>query len=109
MQEKNANSPLENYESDFRYKETIKYIFSFIRKHIKIYVKGILAAVVFAFFSAITPIFVKKGIEALEKGTTKDFIVLVGLAITSFGIIRSVLLYIGRVLIMRAGRLVEKI
>ncbi len=108
MQEKNANSPLENSESDFRYKETIKYIFSFIKKHIKSYVKGISATVASAFFSAITPIFVKKGIEALEKGTTKDFIVLVGLAITSFGIIRSVLLYIGRVLIIRAGRLVEK-
>lgn len=108
MQEKNANSPFENSESDLRYKETIKYIFSFIKKHLKSYVKGISANVASAFFSAITPIFVKKGIEALEKGTTKDFIVLVGLAITSFGIIRSVLLYIGRVLIMRAGRLVEK-
>ena len=108
MQEKNANSPFENSESDLRYKETIKYIFSFIKKHLKIYVKGISATVASAFFSAITPIFVKKGIEALEKGTTKDFIVLVGLAITSFGIIRSVLLYIGRVLIIRAGRLVEK-
>jgi ATP-binding cassette subfamily B protein len=108
MQEKNANSPFENSESDLRYKETIKYIFSFIKKHLKSYVKGISATVASAFFSAITPIFVKKGIEALEKGTTKDFIVLVGLAITSFGIIRSVLLYIGRVLIIRAGRLVEK-
>ena len=108
MQEKNANSPFENSESDLRYKETIKYIFSFIKKHLKIYVKGISATVASAFFSAITPIFVKKGIEALEKGTTKDFIVLAGLAITSFGIIRSVLLYIGRVLIIRAGRLVEK-
>ena len=108
MQEKNANSPFENSESDLRYKETIKYIFSFIKKHLKIYVKGISATVASAFFSAITPIFVKKGIEALEKGTTKDFIVLVGLAITLFGIIRSVLLYIGRILIIRAGRLVEK-
>jgi ATP-binding cassette subfamily B protein len=108
MQGKNANSPFENSESDLRYKETIKYIFSFIKKHLKSYVKGISATVASAFFSAITPIFVKKGIEALEKGTTKDFIVLVGLAITSFGIIRSVLLYIGRVLIIRAGRLVEK-
>jgi ATP-binding cassette subfamily B multidrug efflux pump len=108
MQEKNANSPFENSESDLRYKETIKYIFSFIKKHLKSYVKGISATVASAFFSAITPIFVKKGIEALEKGTTKDFIVLVGLAITSFGIIRSILLYIGRVLIIRAGRLVEK-
>jgi ATP-binding cassette subfamily B protein len=108
MQEKNANSPFENSESDLRYKETIKYIFSFIKKHLKSYVKGISATVASAFFSAITPIFVKKGIEALEKGTTKDFIVLVGLAITSFGIIRSFLLYIGRVLIIRAGRLVEK-
>jgi ATP-binding cassette subfamily B protein len=108
MQEKNANSPFENSESDLRYKETIKYIFSFIKKYLKSYVKGISATVASAFFSAITPIFVKKGIEALEKGTTKDFIVLVGLAITSFGIIRSVLLYIGRVLIIRAGRLVEK-
>jgi ATP-binding cassette subfamily B protein len=108
MQEKNANSPFENSEPDLRYKETIKYIFSFIKKHLKSYVKGISATVASAFFSAITPIFVKKGIEALEKGTTKDFIVLVGLAITSFGIIRSVLLYIGRVLIIRAGRLVEK-
>jgi ATP-binding cassette subfamily B multidrug efflux pump len=108
MQEKNANSPFENSESDLSYKETTKYIFSFIKKHLKSYVKGISATVASAFFSAITPIFVKKGIEALEKGTTKDFIVLVGLAITSFGIIRSVLLYIGRVLIIRAGRLVEK-
>ncbi len=108
MGENNVNPSFETSELDLSYKETAKYLFSFIKKHIKSYVKGISATVASAFFSAITPIFVKEGIEALEKGTTKDFIVLVGLAITSFGIIRSALLYIGRLLIIRAGRLVEK-
>ncbi len=108
MWKKNVNPSFENSELDLSYKETAKYLFSFIKKHIKSYIKGISATIASAFFSAITPIFVKKGIEALEKGTTKDFIILVGLAITSFGIIRSALLYIGRVLIIRAGRLVEK-
>jgi ATP-binding cassette subfamily B protein len=93
---------------NLNYKEQTKYLFSFIKRYIGNYIKGIVATICSAFFSAITPIFVKKGIEALEKGTTKDFIVLIGLAITSFGIIRSTLLYIGRMLIIRSGRLVEK-
>jgi ATP-binding cassette subfamily B protein len=109
MENKDENLDFSFDESNFiNYKEQTKYLFSFIKRYIRNYIKGIVATICSAFFSAITPIFVKKGIEALEKGTTKDFIVLIGLAITSFGIIRSTLLYIGRMLIIRSGRLVEK-
>jgi ATP-binding cassette subfamily B protein len=110
MENKNESLDFSFDESNINinYKEQTKYLFSFIKRYIGNYIKGIVATICSAFFSAITPIFVKKGIEALEKGTTKDFIVLIGLAIASFGIIRSALLYIGRMLIVRSGRLVEK-
>ena len=110
MENKNESLDFSFDESNINinYKEQTKYLFSFIKRYIGNYIKGIVATICSAFFSAITPIFVKKGIEALEKGTTKDFIVLIGLAIASFGIIRSALLYIGRMLIIRSGRLVEK-
>jgi ABC-type multidrug transport system, ATPase and permease components len=110
MENKNESLDFSFDESNINinYKEQTKYLFSFIKRYIGNYIKGIVATICSAFFSAITPIFVKKGIEALEKGTTKDFIVLIGLAIASFGIIRSALLYIGRTLIVRSGRLVEK-
>jgi|GEM_PF-964810 ATP-binding cassette subfamily B protein len=88
--------------------ETISFLWKFIRKYIRRYIAGFLFTVSSAVLSAIIPALIKRGIEALEKGTTKDFIALVGISVAGAGVLRSILLYIGRIIIVRTGRLVER-
>ncbi|GBD03778.1 putative multidrug resistance ABC transporter ATP-binding/permease protein YheI [bacterium HR19] len=88
--------------------ETTLFLWKFVRKYIRRYVVGFLFTISSAVLSALIPALIKRGIEALEKGTTKDFIALVGLSVAGSGVLRSILLYIGRIIIVRTGRLVER-
>ncbi len=89
-------------------KKPAEFLLSFLKKYRKRYLVGFILSAMSAVFAVLTPFLIKNGIEGLESGRGKEFITYIALAVASFGMIRSVLLYLGRNIIVNTGRMVEK-
>ena len=85
-----------------------EFLLKFLKRYRERYLVGFTLSVMSAVFAVLTPLFIKNGIEGLESGHGKEFITYIALAVASFGLIRSVLLYLGRNIIVNTGRMVEK-
>ena len=85
-----------------------EFLLRFLKRYRIRYFAGFVLSAMSAVFAVLTPLFIKRGIEGLEAGQGKDFIRFIALAVASFGLIRSVLLYLGRNIIVNTGRMVER-
>ncbi len=91
-----------------RHIASLKYLFGFILRYKWKYLAGFCFTIISASLSSITPYLIKRGIDALEHGGTKSFITYIALAVATFGLLRSITLFLGRNIIVGTGRLVEK-
>ncbi len=88
--------------------DAYKYFLKFVLRYKKEYIVGAFFTVTSAVFGVASPYLVKMAIEAIENGTTKNFIIYMACAVASFGILRGIFLYVGRRIIVGTSRLIER-
>ncbi|HEU4338814.1 MAG TPA: ABC transporter ATP-binding protein [Planctomycetota bacterium] len=71
------------------------------------FVLGLLAVLLAAGAGMVSPLFVRRAIEELEKGARREFILNAALALVFFAVVRAIFVFIGRTVILVASRAVE--
>jgi ATP-binding cassette subfamily B multidrug efflux pump len=68
---------------------------------------GLFAALLAAGAGMVSPLFIRRAIEELEKGARREFIINTGIALVLFAVVRALFVFIGRTVILTASRAVE--
>ena len=72
------------------------------------YVQGMILVALASGCGVTTPLLIRAAIDRLERQATRDFVLLVALAIVLFALVRGILIFSSRMLILGAARRIER-
>ncbi len=80
----------------------------YLRRYRAAYVQGLALVVLAAACGVATPLLVRAAIDRLERQATREFILLAALAVVLFALVRGVLIFASRMLVLGASRRIER-
>ncbi len=80
----------------------------YLRRHRAAFIKGLVLVILAASCGISTPLLIRAAIDRLERGATREFILLAAMAIVLFAMVRGILVFSGRILILGAARRIER-
>lgn len=81
---------------------------AYIKKYKTRLIVGSLLNIVSVCFAIVTPLFIKKAIDSINAGTTRETITWCALAIVFFALLRSIFIFSGRLIVVSTSRFIER-
>ncbi|HKS16193.1 MAG TPA: ABC transporter ATP-binding protein, partial [Planctomycetota bacterium] len=85
----------------------LKRLFPYLAAYRGRFAGGLGAIVLASGAGMVSPLFIRAAIEALERGARREFILNTALALVAFAVVRALLIFIGRTVILTGSRAVE--
>jgi ATP-binding cassette subfamily B multidrug efflux pump len=85
----------------------LKRLIPYLLKYRGRFALGLVAVLFAAAAGMVSPLFIRRAIEELERGARKEFVVNTAIALVLFGVVRALFTFISRTVILVASRAVE--